>query len=182
MDAMDILLTRRSSKQLQAPAPDAAQLQQMLQAATQVPDHGLLTPYRFVVIQGEAAMARLVASLQEAVVELDLGEEGEKKAARVGTMAPLVIATIASPRADSQPEWEQLLTAGCSVYAMQLAAKVHGFDSVWLSGNWVESDSVRQAFACTAAEKVIALLMVGTGKSAVDGAKNTALEEFVQYW
>ncbi|MGN6900478.1 nitroreductase, partial [Neisseria sp. P0017.S010] len=38
MDALNLLTTRRSSKKLTAPAPNAEQLEQMLQAATQVPD------------------------------------------------------------------------------------------------------------------------------------------------
>ena len=111
MDAIDLLTTRRSSKQLQAPAPDAAQLRLMVQAAMQVPDHGLLLPYRFVVIRGDAALKRLADTLHTAAQAMALGEEGEKKAQRVAGMAPLVTAdatkpaftTPASPRAASRP-------------------------------------------------------------------------------
>jgi len=51
MDALQLLITRRSSKKLAAPAPDAGQLEQILQAATQVPDHGNMRPFHFTVIQ-----------------------------------------------------------------------------------------------------------------------------------
>ena len=183
MNTLELLTTRRSSKLLSLPAPDDAQIRDMLQAATQVPDHGLLTPYRFVVIRHEAAMRRFADTLDCAVQELALGEEGLKKAQRVGSMAPLVIAVMASIRKDGgKPEWEQMLTAGCSAYAIQLAAKAQDFDSVWISGKWVESASLREAFACGADEKIIALLMIGTGKEPVDGAKNSALEAFVSWW
>ena len=47
MDALQLLITRRSSKKLAAPAPDAGQLEQILQAATQVPDHGNMRPFHF---------------------------------------------------------------------------------------------------------------------------------------
>lgn len=40
MDALKLLTNRRSSKKLKHPAPDAAELEQILQAATQVSDHG----------------------------------------------------------------------------------------------------------------------------------------------
>ena len=183
MDAIDLLTTRRSSKQLQAPAPDAAQLRLMVQAAMQVPDHGLLLPYRFVVIRGDAALQRLADTLHTAAQAMALGEEGEKKAQRVAGMAPLVIGVVATPQVQGAiPVWEQLLTAGCSVYAMQLAAKAQGFDSVWLSGRWLESEALREGFACVPDEQIIALLMVGTAKSAVDGAKNTDVTNKVLYW
>ena len=60
MDALNLLTTRRSSKKLTAPAPNAEQLEQMLQAATQVPDHGNMRPFRFTVIQSEAGLQRLI--------------------------------------------------------------------------------------------------------------------------
>lgn len=181
MDTLELLTTRRSSKQLIEPGPDDAQLNAMLNAATQVPDHGLLNPYRFVVIE-EHAMPRFAAALQEAAVELALDDEGMQKAKRVGSMAPLVIGVIAAYRESRIPKWEQLLTAGCSAYAIQLAAKAQGFDNVWISGKWVASGSLRRAFACTADEEIIALLMIGSAQNAPQGAKNEDLQTFVTRW
>lgn len=184
MNTLELLTTRRSSKQLTTPAPNADQLHTLLQAATQVPDHGLLTPYRFIVIQGDDARARFADTLHRVVVEENLGEEGEKKAKRVGNMAPLVIGVIASIRENAgKPEWEQLLTAGCSAYAIQLAAKAQGFDNVWISGKWVDSGALRQAFACQAHERIIALLMIGTAQNPPAAqSKNTEIDGFTTYW
>lgn len=58
MDALKLLTNRRSSKKLKHPAPDAAELEQILQAATQVSDHGNMRPFRFTVIQGEVGLQR----------------------------------------------------------------------------------------------------------------------------
>jgi len=55
MTPIELLTTRRSVKKLGLPAPSAAHIENMLQAATQVPDHGQLTPWRFVVMAGGAA-------------------------------------------------------------------------------------------------------------------------------
>lgn len=183
MNTLDLLTTRRSTKQLTTPGPNQEQIALMLQAATQVPDHGLLLPFRFVVITGESALQRLSDTLVQAVDELALGEEGMKKAERIGNMAPTLIAVLAAAKADNAiPVWEQHLTAGCAAYAIQLAAKAQGFDSVWLSGKWVDSESLREAFACKTDDKIIALLPIGTAKSPVDEAKNTELDDLVQYW
>ena len=45
MDALDLLTTRRSVRELVEPAPDELELETVFQAATQVPDHGNLTPF-----------------------------------------------------------------------------------------------------------------------------------------
>ena len=79
MDALNLLTTRRSSKKLTAPAPNAEQLEQMLQAATQVPDHGNMRPYRFTVIQSEAGLQRFRELLSKTVTELNFGDDAMKK-------------------------------------------------------------------------------------------------------
>ena len=47
-----LLRTRRSGKprDMIAPGPDAAQLRAILEAAIRVPDHGKLSPWRFVIV------------------------------------------------------------------------------------------------------------------------------------
>ena len=48
--------------QLGEPGPDAGQLQQLLQSALRVPDHGKLVPWRMLLVRGEAR-ARLGEAL-----------------------------------------------------------------------------------------------------------------------
>lgn len=74
MDALQLLTTRRSEKKLTAPAPDKAQLDVIFQAALNVPDHGRLSPYRFIVMEGEG-LNKLEILLKETVQEFELGEE-----------------------------------------------------------------------------------------------------------
>ena len=56
MDAIDVLLSRQSTKAtlLADPAPDDAQLLDLLQTGMSAPDHGAIRPWRFKVIRGEA--------------------------------------------------------------------------------------------------------------------------------
>ncbi|MCP2040483.1 nitroreductase [Neisseria sp. HSC-16F19] len=186
MDALSLLTTRRSTRPLGLPAPDEAQLEAILQAATQVPDHGLLTPWRFVVIEGEAAKARFHALLNETVTQLNYGEETRKKADRVAAMAPLVIAVISTPETQpprAKPVWEQQASAACAAYAAQLAAKAQGFDNVWITGLWVNSPLLREAMHCRDEDKIMGLLMIGTaGEGHEDTPKNTDLSALVERW
>ncbi|WP_188213763.1 nitroreductase family protein [Neisseria subflava] len=185
MDALNLLTTRRSSKKLTAPAPNAEQLEQMLQAATQVPDHGNMRPYRFTVIQSEAGLQRFRGLLNKTVTELNFGDDAMKKAERVGNMAPMIIGVTFVPNrevAKPKPEWEQMLTAGCAAYALQLAASAQGFDNVWITGMWVNSPLLREAFECTDKDKIIGLMMIGSPTEEGGGPKNTNLECFTTYW
>lgn len=185
MNALELLTTRRSSKKLVTPAPNAQQVEIMLQAATQVPDHGNMRPVRFHVIQSEAGLNRFRELLRQTVTALNFGEESMQKAEKIGQMAPMVIAVTFAPNqevAKPKPEWEQMLSAACSAYALQLAANAQGFDNVWITGLWTNSPVLREAFHCGEKDKIIGLIMVGTPGEETGGAKNTDLEKFVTYW
>src|SRR5499433_209331 len=57
-DALELLRTRRSLKpvELVAPGPTAAEIETLLTVASRVPDHGKLTPWRFIVFEGQARL------------------------------------------------------------------------------------------------------------------------------
>jgi hypothetical protein len=56
-DALDLLKTRRSVKpmELTGPAPSDLEIDTLLGIAARVPDHGKLTPWRFIVFAGAPA-------------------------------------------------------------------------------------------------------------------------------
>lgn len=180
-DILTLLTTRRSNRELGLPAPDELQTDTILQAATQVPDHGKLQPWRFIVIHTEEGRRRLHTVLENAAKALNLGEETEAKAKTVAYFAPLILAVIASPK-KGKPEWEQQMSAASAAYAAQLAAKAQGFDSVWITGLWVNTDGLRAAFDCTEQEKIIGLVMIGTAQNHSDEPKNCDTSAYTAYW
>ncbi len=144
-DLLALLDTRRStpSRLLAGPGPDDATLQRMLQSALRVPDHGALTPWRVLLIRGEARtrLGDLLArrsrerdpDATEAVVEKDRARFQH---------APVVLAVIARIQAGHRiPEQEQLLSAGCVCFSLLLAAQALGFGAQWLTG-WAAYDAV----------------------------------------
>jgi nitroreductase len=58
-DAIELLSTRSSFKaiELKAPGPSAAEIDKLLTIACRVPDHGKLTPWRFIVFEENARLA-----------------------------------------------------------------------------------------------------------------------------
>ncbi len=131
---LDHLRTRRSTPfpLMQAPGPDAAALDAMLEIAARVPDHGKLAPWRFIVID-EAAGARLGAMLED-MGRTDAAEPKRLEIDRIRfTRAPVCVAVVsrAAPHVKI-PEWEQLLSAGAVCLNLLHATAAHGF-----GGNWV---------------------------------------------
>ncbi|MBV7387542.1 NAD(P)H nitroreductase [Pasteurellaceae bacterium TAE3-ERU1] len=182
MHALDLLLQRRSNKKLTSPAPNAEQLEKMIQAAMHAPDHGKIKPYRFVVIN-EEAQDKLESLLVDAVEELNLGDERKAKAHSVSHRAPMMIAVVAkiNPDIEKVPGWEQMLCAGCATYGLQLAAIAQGFDNVWVTGPWVEGSALREAMGCGEHDKVIALVMIGTAENKSDVCREYNVAEYVSY-
>ena len=97
LDALQLLTTRRSVKpmELAAPGPTAAEIDTLLTVASRVPDHGKLTPWRFIVFEGAARLAagEKIAAIYRAdhpQAEPDQIEFERKRLAR----APLVIAVV----------------------------------------------------------------------------------------
>ncbi|MDA3978328.1 MULTISPECIES: nitroreductase family protein [Gallibacterium] len=185
MDALDLLLNRHSDKNLIAPAPNAEELEILFKAAKHVPDHGKLTPYRFVVIEHEG-LQKLGDLLKDAVNEFNLGEDRLAKAEGFPKRAPMFIAVIAEINKEIKkvPAWEQMLSAGCATYALQLAANALGYANVWVTGPWIDGSALRQAFGCREHDKIVALVMIGTAQdNSVRPNKeyNKNKENFVSY-
>ena len=57
-EALELLKTRNSIKavELTSPGPSAAEIETLLTIAARVPDHGKLTPWRFIVFEGAARL------------------------------------------------------------------------------------------------------------------------------
>ena len=166
--ALALLDARRSvpAKQLGEPAPDEATLMRMLESAVRVPDHGKLTPWRFLAIRGDARRA-LGDRLAARGLERDpgAGEAAVEKDRMRFSHAPLVLVVVTQlgPHAKI-PEQERLLSAGCVCFALLQAAQALGFGAQWLTG-WPAYDSeVKRWFGLDEHEHVAGFIHIGTPK------------------
>ncbi|MBD2780091.1 NAD(P)H nitroreductase [Xenorhabdus sp. 42] len=162
MNALDLLLNRRSVARLTTPAPEGDVLQHILAAGMRAPDHGALRPWHFVVMQGEG-IDKFSQLLEKAAVEGKLGEEVEEKAKNAPYRAPMIITVIAKVVEHAKvPAWEQVVAAGCAVHAMQMAAVAQGFGGIWRSGSWTEDPVVKAGLGCGEDDKIVGFLYLGT--------------------
>lgn len=142
MDALELLVNRRSASRLAEPAPVGEQLQNILRAGMRVPDHKSLQPWRFFVIEGEGR-DRFSAVLEQGAVAAGGDEKAIEKARNAPFRAPLIITVVAKCEENHKvPVWEQEMSAGCAVMAMQMAAIAQGFNGIWRSG------ALRRALSC----------------------------------
>ncbi|WP_062762626.1 nitroreductase [Falsirhodobacter sp. alg1] len=131
--ATEFLNNRRSrpAKTLGAPFPDRNVLEKVLETAARTPDHGMLVPWRFVVLD-PASMPRL-AGLAESHAH-DAGAD-PKKARKQFDLGNLVVMVVASPKpSEKVPELEQILSAGSLCLSLVNAAEAAGWGANWLSG------------------------------------------------
>ena len=162
MDALTLLLNRRSASRLTLPAPQGKELNNILAAGMRAPDHGALKPWHFVVMQNEG-INRFSELLEKAAIEGQLGAEVEEKARNAPFRAPLIITVIAKLKDHPKiPQWEQLVAASCTVQAMQMAAVAQGFGGIWRSGAWTEDAVVRAGLGCGDNDRIVGFLYLGT--------------------
>ena len=136
----------------------------MLEAAVRVPDHGKLTPWRFIRIQGEAraALGRVLAARQRERDPAAPDSVVEKDRQRFDH-APLILTVVARLTRDHKvPEQEQLLSAGSVCFALLQAAQACGFGAQWLTG-WAAYDPVIAArLGLVADERIIGFIHIGS--------------------
>jgi nitroreductase len=76
--------------------------------------------------------------------------------------APCAVMLIASPRLESNvPEWEQVVSASCTGYAVVLGATALGLGAVWKSANVLDTEPVRALFGVAAHERLLGWVNVG---------------------
>jgi len=164
-DALELLKTRRSVKpmELAGPGPTAAEIETMLTIATRVPDHGKLTPWRFIVFEGDA---RLTAG--ETIGDVFRADHADATPDQVAfehqrlARAPLVIAVVsrAGPHVKI-PEWEQQLSAGAAAMSLVMAAHAMGYAASWITEWYAYDRRVLDKLGVVANERIAGFVHIG---------------------
>jgi nitroreductase len=172
MTRLSDLSARRStpSRLLAVPGPDDDQLRAMLEVAVHVPDHGRLSPWRFLRIRGEARTT-LGKALAARWLELDpdaAAARCEKERERFNH-APCVIAVIATLTPGHKvPESEQIQSGSCVCLALLQAADALGFGAQWLTG-WAAYDpQILALLGLGSHERILGFIHIGTAQHPVE--------------
>jgi nitroreductase len=186
MDALDLLKTRKSISAafLGPPGPGEAELAEMFTIATRVPDHGKLTPWRFIVFAGEErvkaseVLAELFKTRNPAATDKQMEEERKSLA-----KAPLVIAVVSKAAPHPKiPEWEQVLSGGNAAMNLELAANALGYRSTWTTGWFAYDTEAGKILGLSPGERIIGFIHIGTPTASPVERPRPAMEEVVTYW
>ncbi|SFS33943.1 MULTISPECIES: nitroreductase [unclassified Methylobacterium] len=182
---LDLLKTRRSVPPalLDEPGPDRAQLDTILTAASRVPDHGKLAPWRFIVIAGKARakVGEVIAATFAADNPDAAPERLAQERARL-THAPVVVAVVsrAGPHVKI-PDWEQVLSAGAATMNLVIAANAAGFATSWLTEWFAYDRRVLDALGLAPTEKLAGFVHIGRAREVPSDRPRPALDEIVTY-
>jgi nitroreductase len=165
--ALEFIASRRnvSPRRLVEPGPDAEQLERIFAAAAAAPDHGEITPWRFVIVPARAR-ERLAEVFALALLDRDSGATPDQvdAARQKAHRAPLLMLAVARlGTADPDiPAAERLLSLGCAVQNMLLTAHSMGLGCGLTSGQAMASPRMRQLFGLTAGEMPVCCINIGT--------------------
>ena len=134
-------------------------------AATAAPDHGEITPWRFILIPstsrqrlGEVFRAALLERDSSATVQQQLDAEDKARRAPCLLLAVIDLA----PRGRAIPAAERLISLGCAIQNMLLLGRAMGYGSGLSSGQALGSSVLRRAFALSEHEEASCFVSFGT--------------------
>jgi len=183
--ALSLLKTRRSGRprDLVEPGPGEEQLREILSIATRVPDHGKLTPWRFVIV-GKEDRGAFEALLQRAY-RVDHPEPGRleiEATQRFAHQAPALVVALFKPVESSKiPLWEQQLSCGAALMNLLTASHAIGFVAGWVTGWAAFSEEVRRAFA-EQDEVIAGFIFIGTPAVELEERPRPVLEDVIRSW
>jgi nitroreductase len=185
-DALQLLKTRRSVKpmELTGPAPSEAEIDALLGIASRVPDHGKLTPWRFIVFTGDARLSagKIIADAFRANRADATPEQTDFERNRLAR-APLVIAVVSRAAAHAKiPQWEQELSAGASAMSLVLAAHAMGYAASWIT-EWYSYDRhVLEKLGLAANERMAGFVHIGHPAKPPEDRERPKLEAIVTHF
>jgi nitroreductase len=157
------LATRRSApaQALADPGPDPADVGTLLTLAARSPDHGKLTPWRFVVL-GRQTRADIAARLATLATQKGLAGKAVAVLAKLTAAPTSVLVVSTASGTASKPVWEQELSAGAVCMNLEHAASALGFSSSWIT-DWYSYDAdALPLFGLRKGEKVAGFIHIGT--------------------
>ena len=182
---LSLLETRRSGKprEMVPPGPSDEELQKILHIAMRVPDHGKLSPWRFVVV-GKDQREHLALLLHKALQAEDecAGPAHHEKEDQFARQGEALVVLVSSPIPDHKiPVWEQQLSAGAAAMNLLTAAHAMGFVGGWITGWRAYSPMVNAAFAGPG-ERIAGFIFIGSpGRELVERPRPD-LAEIVRNW
>ena len=164
--------TRRSvpAKTMAGPGPSDEEILEFISIAVRVPDHGKLTPWRFV-SYSDAAKTRLGERLLVRATQLAMSDEqpaplSEQQQTIERTRfsrSPQVVVMFANQCEHPKvPQWEQVLSAGAAGMNLLIAANAYGYDAQWITEWYAYDETLASDLGARDGERIAGFFHFGT--------------------
>jgi len=154
-----------SPKRLVEPGPSARQLDDLLALAAAAPDHGQLTPWRFIVVPA-AQRRRLADVFAQALIDRDPGATPDQvgSAREKAHRAPLLLVAVAclGPREPDTAPLERMVSMGAAIQNLLLGAHAMGFGAGLTSGRAMASPRMNRLCGLSDGEAAVCCVNIGT--------------------
>lgn len=165
-DPLTFMATRRSCPvaNMAIPGPDDEALQHLLTIAGRVPDHGKLTPWRFIVFRGRAReMIGECLAARSRALQPHMSEETHAFERGRFCRAPVVVCVVSTAEPHPKiPEWEQILSAGAVCHTLLTAAIAMGYAAQWITEWYAYDEVIRAELGLYDHERVAGFVHIGT--------------------
>lgn len=182
-DIIEFIQGRHSQAKLTEPAPAGAELENLLKCALRAPDHGMLRPWRYLVLTGDAR-DQLGQAWAEAMAEAspDATAQALDKARNCTARAPMIIVAVTSVQNHPKvPAIEQHISTGAGVAYLLLALQARGYGGYWRTGAMAYDSRVKAFLGLDEREAITGFLYVGTPANPGPAKPMPDLAEHVSY-
>lgn len=182
---LSLLETRRSGKprDLVGPGPSDEELKRILKVASRTPDHGTLTPWRFLIVD-ENDRDKLAQLLLQALAEHnpDATAAHRDKEVNFAHYPGRLVVLLSAPVADHKiPVWEQELSCGAAGMNLLLAAHALGYVGGWVTGWRAYSKRILGAF-CEPGERIAGFIFIGQAGGELVDRERPELSAVAREW
>ncbi|MCJ8144248.1 nitroreductase family protein [Ancylobacter sp. A5.8] len=188
-EALALMERRRSvaAAGLIEPGPTPEEMDRLLAVAARVPDHAILTPWRFIVI-ADVARAELGALLAGAYRAGNPEMEPAKREKFAGIMsrlfpAPVAVVVVSRPNRETMiPPMEQELSAGAVCMNLLHGANTLGFHGIWVTGWAANNPEALRLLGLGEGERVAGIVHLGTAREVPPERPRPDLAALVTRW
>jgi nitroreductase len=179
MDLMRAIYQRYSAGDMKTEPVSRMQLEKLLGAAVQAPNHHKVRPWRFIVLTGggrEKLGAVFAETLQERFPDCPPAALEKERAKPL--RAPVIIAVAADAPADPRVKMiENICAAAAACENLLLAAEEMGLATHWRTGDAAGDPHVKRFLGLSEDQELIAFLYIGYPEGAQQAPQRPSFED-----
>ena len=163
MDALENIFTRHSVPKVKPDPVPREDIEKLLAAAVQAPNHYRVRPWRFFVLTGQARnrLGDVMASSLKKHQPGSLDSEIEHERSRPLRAPVLVIVAVDTPVEPKTIEIENICAGAAAVENLLLAAHALGLGAMWRTGHTAYNPDVKDFLGLHPNQHIIAIVYIG---------------------